>query len=102
MDREYQALPLRDLGSGAGVRRPTQPRPGRVTLESPALEVMTDLTRVAPATVRAQASLNAASQLMATRGARLLLVIDEEHETVLGLITATDLMGERPAQVAAE
>src|SRR5882672_7614664 len=102
MEREYQALPLRDLGSGAGVRRPTQPPAARVTLESPALEVMTDLTRVAPATIRPQAPLAGAGQFMATRGVRLLLAIDEEHETVLGLITATDLMGERPMQVATE
>ncbi len=45
MDREYQALPLRELGEEAGFRRPTQAQAGRVTLESPALEVMTDLTR---------------------------------------------------------
>ena len=102
MDREYQALPLRDLGSGAGFRRPTQPPPGRVTLESPALEVMTDLTRVAPAAIRLQAPLSAANQVMITRGVRLLLVVDEEHETVLGLITATDLLGERPMQVATD
>jgi hypothetical protein len=102
MDREYQALPLRDLGTSAGFRRPTQPPAGRVTLESPALEVMTDLTRVAPATIRSQAPLAGANQFMITRGVRLLLVIDEEHETVVGLITATDILGERPMLVATE
>jgi CBS domain-containing protein len=39
---------------------------------------------------------------MMTRGVRLLLAVDEERETVLGLITATDLLGERPMQVATE
>jgi hypothetical protein len=38
---------------------------------------------------------------MITRGVRLLLVVDEAHETVLGLITASDILGERPLQVAA-
>lgn len=102
MDREYEALPQRDLGDDAGVRRPVQPRVERVTLESPALEVMTDLTRVSPATIRPQAPLAAANQFMMTRNVRLLLVLDEERETVLGVITATDLLGERPTQVAAE
>ena len=37
MDREYHALPIRELGAGAGFRRPTQPQAARVTLESPAL-----------------------------------------------------------------
>jgi len=102
MDRDYEALPQRDLGADAGFRRPTQPRVDRVTLESPALDVMTDLTRVSPATIRPQAPLAGANQFMMTRGVRLLLVVDEERETVLGVITATDLLGERPMQVAVE
>src|SRR6266850_5644435 len=36
MERIYQALPLRELGSDAGFRRPGQPSSERVTLESPA------------------------------------------------------------------
>src|SRR4051812_19152272 len=102
MDREYDPLPQRDLGVDAGVRRPRQPKPDRVTLESPALDVMTDLTRVSAATIRPQAPLDGANQFMMTRGVRLLLVIDEETETVLGVVTATDLLGERPMQVASE
>lgn len=102
MDRDYEALPQRDLGDDAGFRRPTQPRVERVTLESPALDVMTDLMRVSPATIRPQAPLAGANQFMMTRGVRLLLVIDEERETVLGVITATDLLGERAMQVAVE
>src|SRR5258708_30954274 len=98
MDREYQALPLRELGENAGFRRPTQVQAGRVTLESPALEVMTDLTRVSPATIRPQAPLGGANQFMITRGVRLLLVVDEHHETVLRLITATHILAQRPMQ----
>src|SRR5438034_1004549 len=45
MERIYQGLPLRELGGDAGFRRPTQPSSERVTLESPALGVMTDFTR---------------------------------------------------------
>jgi CBS domain-containing protein len=37
---------------------------------------------------------------MITRGVRLLLVVDEEHETVLGIITSTDILGERPLLAA--
>ena len=36
MDRQYAPLPIRELGAGAGFRRPTQSVPARVTLESPA------------------------------------------------------------------
>ena len=70
-------------------------------MDSPALEVMTDLTRATPATIRPQAPLAGANQFMITRGVRLLLVVDD-HEKVLGLITATDLLGERPIRVAIE
>jgi hypothetical protein len=101
MDREYQELPLRELGPGAGLRRPQQPQPARVTLESPALEVMTDLARVSPATIRPQAPLEGANQFMISRGVRLLLVVDV-RDTVVGLLTATDVLGEKSLRVAVE
>jgi CBS domain-containing protein len=62
---------------------------------------MTDLTRVAPATIRPQAPLAGANQFMITRGVRLLLVVDDA-ENILGVITATDLLGERPMLVATQ
>jgi CBS domain-containing protein len=99
MQRDYQPLPIQELGVAAGFRRPSQPQAARVTPESPALHVMTDLARVSPATIRPQAPLAGANQFMIARGVRLLLVIDE-HETVLGVITATDILGERPMLAA--
>jgi CBS domain-containing protein len=101
MDRAYQPLPSRELGANAGFRRPMQPQPPRVSLESAAADVMTALTRTAPATIRPQAPLAGANQFMITRGVRLLLVTDD-HENVLGLITATDILGEKPVRVATE
>ena len=101
MDREYQELPLRELGPGAGFRRPQQPQPARVTLESPALEVMTDLARVSPATIRPQAPLEGANQFMISRGVRLLLVVDV-RDIVVGVLTATDVLGEKSLRVAVE
>ena len=99
MERDYKPLPIRELGANAGFRRPLQPQSPRVTAESPAAQVMTDLTRVAPATIRPQAPLAGANQFMITRGVRLLLVTDD-HENVLGIITATDLLSERPMRAA--
>jgi CBS domain-containing protein len=99
MDRDYQPLPIRELGTDAGFRRPLAPAAPRVTPEAPAVQVMTDLARVSPATIRPQAPLAGANQFMITRGVRLLLVVDEE-ENVLGVITASDLLSERPMRVA--
>jgi CBS domain-containing protein len=101
VDRDYQPLPIRELGANAGFRRPLQPQAPRVGAESPAVQVMTDLTRVAPATIRPQAPLSGANQFMITRGVRLLLVTDD-HENVLGLITATDILSEKPMRAAIE
>jgi CBS domain-containing protein len=92
-------LPIRELGVDASFRRPTQAQASRVEVESPALQVMTDLARISPATIRPQAPLAGANQFMITRGVRLLLVVDDS-ETVVGVITATDILGERPMVVA--
>ena len=99
MDRDYQPLPIHELGANAGFRRPLQPQAPRVGAESPAAQVMTDLARVAPATIRPQAPLAGANQFMITRGVRLLLVTDD-HENVLGVITATDILSEKPMRAA--
>jgi CBS domain-containing protein len=101
MEREYDALAIRELGAGAGFHRPTQAQAAKVTIESPALEVMTDLKRTTPATIRPQAPLAGANQFMITRGVRLLLVVDEREE-VLGVISASDILGERPMRIATE
>ena len=101
MERTYEALPIRELGEGAGYRRPAQAQPARVTLASPALDVMTDLLRTSPATIRPQAPLEGANHFMIARGVRLLLVIDV-RDTVLGVLTATDVLGEKALRVATE
>src|SRR5437868_10336046 len=101
MERDYQPLPIRELGAHAGFRRPLAPAAPRVSAEAPAVQVMTDLVRVTPATIRPQAPLAGANQFMITRGVRLLLVIDD-HENILGVITATDILGERPMLAATE
>ena len=101
MERDYQPLPIRELGANAGFRRPLAPPCARVTPESPAMQVMTDLTRVTPATIRPQAPLAGANQFMIARGVRLLLVADDQ-ENVLGVISATDILSERAMRVAIE
>ena len=101
MEREYHPLPIHELGANAGFRRPLAPQAPRVGPESPAVQVMTDLARVAPATIRPQAPLAGANQFMIARGVRLLLVTDE-HENVLGILTATDILSEKPLRTATD
>jgi len=66
-----------------------------VTLRSPALTVMTDLTKVKAATIRPELTLHQAEQTMIYQGVRLLFVVSE-MPALEGLITTTDLSGERP------
>ncbi|MSQ88067.1 MAG: CBS domain-containing protein [Betaproteobacteria bacterium] len=101
MERQFQPLPIQELGDGAGFRRPVQPQAARVTLESSALELMTDLCRTSPATIRPQAPIASANQFMISRGVRLLLVADE-REMVLGVVTATDVLGEKAMRIATD
>jgi CBS domain-containing protein len=98
---DYKALPIHELGSGAGFRRPMQPSSAQATHDSPALDVMTDLGRSSPATIRPQAPLSGANQFMITRGVRLLLVADD-LENVIGVISAVDILGERALRIASE
>jgi len=100
MSRAYLPLPQRALAKGARFQNP-EPRGGRVRLTSPALEVMTDLCHVPAATIDPDAPLDAANRFMIRRGVRLLLVTDDQRQ-VLGLITSTDILGERPVKYAIE
>lgn len=101
MDRQFHSLPIQELGADAGFRRPTQPQVEQVSLESRALEVMTDFLRTSPATIRPQAPIEGANQFMISRGVRLLLVVDE-RDMVLGVVTATDVLGEKSMRVSVE
>jgi len=72
---------------------------GQIRPDSPAIEVMTDLTKVVPVTTRSLATVDEAERTMISHGVRALFVIDE-NRAVLGLITSTDVLGERPIQLA--
>ena len=72
-----------------------------VTLDSPALEVMTDLTRVKAATTQPTTSLRQAEQIMIYQGVRMLFVVTD-MPSIEGLITTTDLRGDRPMRIVHE
>jgi CBS-domain-containing membrane protein len=91
----YIPLPLRPLAPAASYFRPQQDLPERVTLDNPAVWVMTDLARVPAVTIEPQAPIQTALKKMIQDGVRMLLVTDPER-AVIGLITTTDLQGEKP------
>ena len=95
MFRDYNPLTLYALDPAVTYHQPTQDLLTRLNVESPALDCMTDLKHVCAATIEPEATLDAANQTMIERGVRLLLVVDRSR-LVLGLISANDILGEKP------
>lgn len=62
----------------------------------PALSVMTDFRERASVTIAETASIDAALDHMKHTGVRCAFAIDEVRRVVVGLITAYDVMGEKP------
>jgi len=96
----HKPLPSHKAQPGARLQQPTE-APPLVTVSSSALCVMTDFRKVPVATIGPTATLTEATQAMIKRGVRLLLVVDD-GEDVIGLITARDTQGERPIQMVHE
>ena len=94
-------LPTVRLDAGMSLAQTQPPAHGAVTLDSPALQVMTDLTRVKAATTHPSASLRQAEQSMIYQGVRMLFVVSD-MPALEGLITATDLRGDRAMRTVAE
>lgn len=95
MTKEYAALTAHPFQPGTGFVRPTQVLPERVKLDDPAVNVMTDLKSVSVVNVRAKSSVDKANAKMIRYGVRSLLVLDDADK-VVGLLTAVDVLGEKP------
>ncbi|HET8744476.1 MAG TPA: CBS domain-containing protein [Ramlibacter sp.] len=96
----YAALPVLPRIGPIRVSRPELGQEG-VTLDSPALLVMTDLRRVAAAVISPQETMDRAHAFMVQRGVRMLLALDE-RQVLAGIITTNDILGEKPVAVAEE
>ena len=97
MSQEYSALKHSPLRAGAGFVRPQQQLPGKVGFDDPATAVMTDLNKVSVVSARARTPLEKANERMIRYGVRLLVVLDD-NDQVVGLLTANDVLGEKPVR----
>lgn len=84
-------------GKARLVEQPVQ-QPLEQMLAEPALSAMTDLTRVAAATVHVDETVDTAHERMLERRVRMLFVVDHAG-FVVGLITSNDILGEKPMQI---
>lgn len=101
MLRDYAVLNSSLLQPGSGFYQPSQSLPQRVGFDDTAGSVMTDLKLVSAVLIRPGDGIDEANVRMIQRSVRLLLVVDENRK-VVGIITATDILGEKPLQVIAE
>jgi CBS domain-containing protein len=95
--KEYSALAMSLLPTGARVAEPAPPE--HVGLDDPAFSVMTDLRVVRAATTTPGELMSRAHAQMIQRGVRLLFVL-ERDSGIVGVITATDILGEKPLRFA--
>ncbi|MDH5327484.1 MAG: CBS domain-containing protein [Gammaproteobacteria bacterium] len=97
----YKILTGHSITQKPMVNRRTVNRPTNVSLDDPALLVMTDFNLITPYSIEPTASIDATNEKMIACGVRLLFVTDSNH-SLLGLITATDILGEKPLQYLKE
>lgn len=95
MNTHYAPMHSQAMRPGTIVRQPGAAAPRAVTLEDSAIEVMTDLKRVPAVPVDPDLPIEAAMRVMVRRGVRSLFVLDVDDE-VIGLVTSTDLLGDKP------
>ena len=101
MARDYPAIKPIALQSDSGYAQPTQAVLDRVRIDSPAVDVMTDLTKVTAVIILPGDTVDEAHRRMIQRGVRLLLVVDADRR-VHGILTANDVLGEKPVQTAVQ
>lgn len=101
MSDKYKSLSLNPLKKSAALFQPTHMLEGEVKLSDPAHYVFTDFKRITPLTIEASATIETANEKMILCGVRLLFVCDDLG-TIEGLITADDILGEKPVQYIKE
>lgn len=94
MSGHYQSLETFLLEPGAACWQPSQQLPANVTAESPAIDVMTDLTRIAAQSISAFSTIDDAAERMKNAGVRLLFITNQ-HLQVIGILTSQDILEEK-------
>ena len=99
LDSHFKPLSWTRLRRGVPCYLPKAVVGARVGADSPALAVMTDFRRFAPATIARDAALDEANRLMTLCGVHYLLVGDEQRQ-LLGIVTEASTKGHRPLATA--
>ena len=97
MPYSYETIKCISLKPQSTLGHSTAP-PEMVKLDSPAAAVMTSFKTVHPIITIPEVPIDVALKKMKTGGVRLLFVMNNADQ-IIGLVTAKDIMGERPIQI---
>ncbi len=97
MPCNYQELEIKTLQVAATLCTPDYYVQEQVKLEDPAIKIMTDLSQIAAVTISPSCTINEATDRMLKMKVKLLFVTDTK-DRIIGLITYSDIQGERPIQ----
>ncbi len=97
MPHSFETIRCVTLKPQSTLAHPPTP-PELVKLDSPAAAVMTRFDVVHPIFTRPETAIDTALEKMKTGGIRLLFVMNDDDQ-IIGLVTAKDIMGERPIQI---
>lgn len=100
MNDSFARLNSVPLNPGTSFVRTTDAPPA-ARLDDPAIGVMTDFRHVWPITIPEGVRIDDALAKMKSSGVRFLFVVDDAN-AIIGLITAADIMGEKPVKIVNE
>ena len=94
---KYTPQSTLQLAAGTSYVRPPE-LPAIIHLDDPAVDVMTDFNQIHPVTIKPDIPIDDALERMKSAGVRLLLVCNDAEE-IIGLITSHDIQGENPIAI---
>lgn len=97
MANPYHVLSHHLIHHPVTVLSPPEHHAAAITEESPAVSCMTDLSQIRPLMIDPFARLTSANDQMINFAVRMLFVAHGEQQ-MIGIITATDILGEKPVK----
>ena len=101
MTNPYHVLTSNMLPMNTRVAAVYHQQHSNVAYSDPAISVMTSFKHIRPFTIEPGATIDQINDKMIACGVRLLFVVDR-HTNVLGIVTHTDILGEKPIRYIQE
>ncbi len=95
MENRHKPLEFKKIKNDAYLPKANESMQTMVSVDDPAIFVMTDFLHTTPICIESTATISVANERMIAYGIRLLFVSDYDND-ISGLITFNDVWGERP------